>query len=99
MIQIHRAQSMAKVGRRFVALTQDEHRLLIVLGMMDNHIVPHDLLMEVMCEGRVQIPGDRRLLWAKICRLRKKIGVKRIKSNRQKGYILQGSVEFIGEPA
>jgi DNA-binding response OmpR family regulator len=99
VIQIHRSKPLAKVGRRSVALSQDEHKLLIMLGMMDNHVAPHDLLLDALCEGRTQIPDDRQLLSVKICRLRKKIGARRIKANRQHGYILQGSVEFVGLPA
>jgi DNA-binding response OmpR family regulator len=99
MIKIHRALPVVMVGQKKVKLTQEEHRLLVTLGMMDNRITPRRWLLEVMCDSRVQIPSDNQVLSTKICRLRKKVGTNRLKYVRGQGYTLQGSVEFIGEPA
>jgi DNA-binding response OmpR family regulator len=100
MIRIHRARPVLETDYERVTLSRDEHRILVTLGMMDNKITPREWLLEAMCEGRSQIPGDNQVLSTKICRLRKKVGVNRLKYIRGgQGYILQGDVVFIGEPA
>jgi DNA-binding response OmpR family regulator len=100
MIKIHRARPVLETDHKLIALSRDEHRLLVPLGMMDNKITPRTWLLDAMCEGRTQILGDNQVLSTKICRLRKKVGVNRLKYIRGgQGYILQGSVAFVGEPA
>lgn len=94
MIRIHRALPVAEIDQRLVALSRDEHRLLVILGMMDNRVTPRDLLLDAMCEGRARIAADQKLLIAKVCRLRKRIGAHRLKHVRRQGYILLGDVQF-----
>jgi DNA-binding response OmpR family regulator len=98
MIKIHRALPVVEIDQQLISLSKDEHRLLVTLGMMDNRVAPRNLLLEAMCEGRVQILADQKLLTSKLHRLRKKIGPNRLKYFHKSGYILLGSVYFIGEP-
>jgi DNA-binding response OmpR family regulator len=96
MIKIHRSKPVARVGDRSVPLTAAQHQLLISLGMMDNKLVSHQLLLEIMAEGRVQIPADKFVVQQHMSRLRKKIGPDRLQCRRQRGYILVGQVNFYG---
>jgi len=98
LIQIHRSKPLVYVGEKVVQLSRDEHRLLIALGMMDNCVAAHPLLLATLCEGRQQIPADVQLLRMKMCRLRRKIGAEYLQSTRLQGYMLKGEVEFIGQP-
>lgn len=95
MIQIHRSQPIIFLGNRRVSLSSDEYRLIITLGMMDNRLAPHDVLLEAMCEERRPVPGDQKNLYIKIARLRKKLGGGVLRSRRHHGYILAGQVEFV----
>ena len=98
VIQIHRAKPIVHIDQKAVKLTRDEHRLLTLLGMMDNRLTPQSFLMDVLLDGRKPLPGDRYLLWQKISRLRRKIGAEYVQVNRFHGYILKGDVQFIGRP-
>ena len=99
MIQIHRSEPLTYVEDKPVKLTPAEHRMLITLGMMDNRIAPFDLLLDVKCEDRVQVPSDRQALASTLHRLRKKIGSNRLLCVKHRGYMLLGHVRFIGSPA
>jgi len=96
MIKIYRTQPYLETGNQLIKLTPTEHRLVIALGMLDNKMVPRELLLEVLCEERVQIPADQSLLSLHLCRLKKKLGSQMLRSKRQIGYQLIGPVEFIG---
>lgn len=91
MIQIHRRQPVVRVNERAVRLSRAEHQLLATLGMMDNKVVPGELLLETA-------PGtwSPAVLWGQIARLRKKIGPDRIQHKRGLGYMLVGDVRFYG---
>jgi DNA-binding response OmpR family regulator len=95
-IRIHRRKRVTYVNGSPVKLTQEEYDLMTTLGIMDNRLVPTDVLLDVMCEGRVQIPADKVVLLGKVYRLRKKIGPEVIRSKFDLGYILSGDVQFIG---
>ena len=58
-----------------------------------------DLLLDVKCEERVQVPSDRQALASTLHRLRKKIGSNRLLCVKHRGYMLLGHVRFIGSPA
>jgi DNA-binding response OmpR family regulator len=93
MIRIHRSRPLAQIGRRRVRLSQSEHQLLVVLGMMDNKVVTTDLLLDTALEHPVRLPVDRQLLFCRIARLKKKIGADRLQHNGR-GYVLVGDVQF-----
>lgn len=97
MIKIHRRRPVVRIGERAVKLTDAEHSLIIALGMLDNKLAPHQLLIDIMCEDQaVQIPADRKVLELRISSLRGKIGRHRLRCLRQRGYILEGDVRFYG---
>jgi DNA-binding response OmpR family regulator len=95
-IKIHRRKRVVYVNGSPVKLSRDEYELMTTLGIMGNHLVPTDILMDVMCEGRVQIPADKYLLQVKVSKLRKKMVTDVLKNSRGLGYVLQGDVQFIG---
>lgn len=97
MICIHRSRPLVFVNGAPVRLTPDEHILMIALGMLDNKNAPHDVLLDVVCDGRVRIDADMTVLRSRISRLRRKVGRSRIQSNHGQGYILVGDVQFIGQ--
>ena len=96
MIRIHRSKPLVYVGSARVSLTPDEHLLVTTLGMMDNRLVPHALLLEVMREHPVPIPADREALMLRMSRLKKKLGKSYLTCRRQLGYQLTGEVQFVG---
>jgi DNA-binding response OmpR family regulator len=96
MIKIHRSKPFASIDSRSVKLTKSEHALITTLGMMDNKITPHNLLLDVMCENCARIPDDKNALTSLIYRLRKKIGPEYLQCKLNHGYILAGEVHFVG---
>jgi DNA-binding response OmpR family regulator len=96
MIKIHRRRPVVRVGERTMKITRVEHALITALGMMDNKVTPREVLLDVMCEGRVQIPADHDVLMTRMSRLKQKIGSERLRCRRQVGYILIGDVQFYG---
>jgi DNA-binding response OmpR family regulator len=97
-ISIDRSRMVVIIGSQQVQLSRNEYRLLVIMGMMDNKVVPIGLLLDAMSEGRVQIPADKQALVQRIGRLRKKIGVQSIGNIRDQGYILLGDIKFVGDP-
>src|SRR5690242_14588091 len=95
-VRIHRRKRVAYVNGIPHRLSQEEYELITTLGIMDNRLVPHDVLLDVMCEGREKIPADKVVLLGKVCRLRKKIGQDVIRNSHGLGYVLAGDVQFIG---
>ncbi len=95
-IRIHRRKRVAYVNGIPHRLTQEEYDLMTALGIMDNRLVPTDVLLDVMCEGREQIPADKVVLLGKVYRLRKRFGPDVIRNSRGYGYVLAGDVRFIG---
>jgi DNA-binding response OmpR family regulator len=95
-IKIHRRKRVVYVNGSPVKLSKDEYELMTTLGIMGNHLVPTDILMDVMCEGQTQIPADKTVLQGKMWRLRKKMATDVLKNSRDLGYVLQGDVQFIG---
>ena len=97
MIRIHRRRPYVRIGERAVKLTPAEHELITALGMMDNKLTPHQLLLDIMCADQArQIPADKQTMQQKLARLRKKIGRDRLQCQRHQGYILLGDVQFYG---
>jgi DNA-binding response OmpR family regulator len=94
-IGIHRSQPVVSIGRKRIRLSRAEHELLTALGMMDNRLMPHELLIETALENLTKIPADRHVLHQRITRLRKKIGHDRLQ-RKPYGYILNGDVYFFG---
>lgn len=90
-ITIHRRQPTVIVGEKKVKLTKEEHSLLITLGMMDNRLTPHSLLVAVREDCRYSEKTMRQNIQA----LRKKMGFDCLKNNFGKGYILEGDVRFV----
>lgn len=95
MIEIHRHKPVVYFDKKPVKLTRNEHSLIVALGMMDNKIVPHDILLDAICEGRVQIPADKDVLLTKMSRLKSKLG-NVLLNKRNLGYGLCGDVRFTG---
>jgi len=96
MIKIHRQRPVVRIGEQTVKLTRAEHELITVLGMLDNKLVSHQLLLDLLTEGQVQIPEDKEVLCARLARLKRKIGSNRVRCHRHHGYILIGDVQFYG---
>jgi DNA-binding response OmpR family regulator len=96
MICIHRSRPLVFVNGAPIRLTPNEHILLTALGMLDNKNASHDVLLDVVCEGRVRIDADMTVLRSRIARLRRKVGQSHIQNNHGQGYILVGDVQFIG---
>jgi DNA-binding response OmpR family regulator len=96
IIRIHRRKPVVVVGSEPVKLTRHEHALMVTLGMMDNRLVTHDVLLDVISEGRAQIPADRNVLHGKIYKLRDKVGAECLQTRQGLGYVLTGAVQFIG---
>lgn len=96
MIRIHRRRPVVRLGERAVKLTPAEHELITVLGMMDNKLAPHGLLLDILCEGQVQITADQNVLHNRAVRLRRKIGQRHLQCRKHLGYILVGDVQFYG---
>lgn len=97
MIKIHPKRPLARVDADFVKLSRVEHALITALAMMDNKLVPHQILLDVMCEDRVQIPADKNVLLQQMARLRRKIGPERLRTLKSQGYILIDDVQFTDE--
>lgn len=95
MIRIHRSKPFVHVDQRRVRLSRAEHLLLTTLGMMDNKIMPMDLLLKTALTHPVTIDADRSLILQRISRLRRKIGPDHLQ-RLPHGYILVGDVTFIG---
>lgn len=95
-LMIHRQERVVYVNGKPVELTRAEHSLLVTLGMMSNRLAPYDLILDIMCEGRVQIPADKEALISQIGKLRKKIGPDVVQTVKGNGYILSGDVRFVG---
>jgi DNA-binding response OmpR family regulator len=94
-LQIHRRRPLVRVGARSVRLTPVEHELIVALGMLDNKLATHQLLLDVMTDGCVQIPADQQVLWNRIDRLRRKIGPEHLRGRPYHGYMLVGDVRFV----
>lgn len=94
-IRIHRQKRVVYVNGIPHRLTEEEYNLMVTLGIMDNRLVTTDVLLDVMCEGRVQIPADRDVLMTKVSRLRKRVGPA-LQNHRGRGYMLSGNVQFYG---
>jgi DNA-binding winged helix-turn-helix (wHTH) protein len=97
MIKIHPRRPLARVDQDYVKLSRAEYTLISALGMMDNKLVPHQLLLDIMFEDQVQIPADKDRLLQRMSRLRRKIGRDRLKCLRRQGYMLVGDVQFTDE--
>ena len=96
MIRIHRRQPVVRLGERTVKLTEAEHALMIALGMLDNRLTPHEILLEFVRDGRAPVPTDKNILSMRMVRLRRKIGSHRLECRKNLGYILVGDVQFYG---
>jgi DNA-binding response OmpR family regulator len=96
VITIHRTKPLVNTGDKSVKLSKDEHLLITTLGMMDDKLIPIELLIEAMSENRVQIPADTDVLTGKISRLRKKIGREFVINKRGLGYQLTEAIQFTG---
>ena len=95
-IKIHRWQPVVRLGERSVKLTEAEHALLIALGMLDNRLTPHEILLEFVRDGQAPVPTDKKILLARMARLRRKLGSHRLECRKNLGYILVGDVQFYG---
>ena len=96
MITIHRTKPIVDTGDKSVRLSKAEHLLITTLGMMDCHLIPTDLLIETVLEGRVSARTDASVLQIKISRLRKKIGRNFVENRRGLGYQLTEVIQFTG---
>lgn len=99
MIRIHRRYPMVRVGERKVRLSRAEHEFLTALGMMDNKVATHGLLLQVVHDihcTQDPHPNDYNLIRYLVARLRRKIGKERIRTRPRIGYMLVGDVRFEG---
>lgn len=95
-IRIHRKKRVVYVNGTPAKLSQGDYDLITAFGVSDNRLVPHEVLLDVMCEGRVQIPADKYLLQVKVSKLRKRLGADVLQNCRGQGYVLSGDVRFVG---
>jgi hypothetical protein len=97
MIKVHRRKRVAHVqGVGTVALTSGEYLLMTAFGMMGDKLVSYELLADVALEYPCRTPGDLDIIWQRIYRLKRKLGLDFVKCNKQQGYRLIVPVEFTG---
>jgi DNA-binding response OmpR family regulator len=94
MIEIHRHEPVVFVKGEEIRLSKAEHRLMVAMGMMDDKLIPTELLMDVVLENEHRVMADRQVLQQRIGRLKKKIGVDFVKCKPERGYYLTQPVRF-----
>ena len=96
MISVHRTKPQMSVDGRRVKLSEAEHLLMVTIGMMDNRLIPADVLIEFGLQNPVKIQNDRNVLSQKLLRLKRKANKDFIKHIPFLGYRLTDAVEFVG---
>ncbi len=94
MITIERTEPVAYVDDRRVVLSAKLHWLLTVLGMLDTHPATTELLLSVALDQQEAVPADRQVLYARLSRLRQKLGRNVIRCRPGLGYYLTEPVRF-----
>ena len=94
MIEIHRFEPIVFVPNK-IRLSKSEHILMTALGMMDNKIIPIDLLVGIALENEYRVPDDQNVIRLRISRLQKKIGRNFVQCKAKLGYYLTEEIRFI----
>lgn len=94
MITISRTDRSVSVDGRRVRLTPTEYQLMTTLGCLDVHLIPHDLLMDLVFDHPVRLDRDKEMLRIRLSRLRSKVGRNVVRCIKGVGYQVTEPVQF-----